>query len=70
MNVAFIVTDLGLGGTQRFVELAASALAERRSYTVVIAERTPWMRRAPMEVGGLRCMRSRTRSHYACMSVF
>jgi glycosyltransferase involved in cell wall biosynthesis len=41
MRVAYLVTDLGLGGTQEFVELAATALVRRGHEVMILVDRAP-----------------------------
>ena len=49
MRVAFVVTDLGLGGTQAFVELAADTLIRLGHQVTVFVEQGPFDRQKRME---------------------
>jgi|GEM_PF-5459003 len=42
MKIAYLVTDLGLGGTQRWVELAATELVKRGHCVFVLVEQGPF----------------------------
>lgn len=53
MRVALVVTDLGLGGTQAFVELAAVQLVGRGHHVTVFAEHGPFDRQARLESAGV-----------------
>lgn len=53
MRVAFVVTDLGLGGAQAFVELAACGLTQRGLGVTVYAERGPHDRKKRLEECGV-----------------
>jgi glycosyltransferase involved in cell wall biosynthesis len=54
MNIGYVVTDLGLGGTQRFVELAALELARRGHAVTVLGERRPHDRVARLREAGVQ----------------
>jgi glycosyltransferase involved in cell wall biosynthesis len=53
MNIGYIVTDLGLGGTQGFVELAAIELARRGNAVTVVGESRPHDRLARLREAGV-----------------
>jgi glycosyltransferase involved in cell wall biosynthesis len=53
MNIGYVTTDLGLGGTQGFVELAAIELTRRGHHVTVIGESRPHDRAARMREAGV-----------------
>jgi glycosyltransferase involved in cell wall biosynthesis len=54
MNIGYVVTDLGLGGTQGFVELAATGLARRGHAVTVVAESRPHDRVERLRAAGIQ----------------
>lgn len=60
MNVALIVTTLGLGGTENWVELAARELVRRGHHVLVVAEHPPLDRAVAIAECGatVRCFAS------------